>query len=105
MITNANERIAPIDERAAWTRIGIVSGLVACLVYAMSILVDMPRIRQVILGASFGPALVVASVALKHILEGRGCALSIELAEICNSLAGGTGHRRNHGTTGDQLFD
>ena len=87
MITNANERIAPIDEGAAWTRIGIVSGLFLFRL-PMLILVDLPSIPQVILGASFGPALVVASVALKHILEGRRSAPSIELAAICNSLAG-----------------
>ena len=71
-----------------WMKIGIVSGIVACLVYPVLILVTLPRIPQVVLGASFGPALAVASVALRRVLEARRRAPSLELAAISNSLAG-----------------
>jgi hypothetical protein len=52
------------------------------------VFVSLPRTPQVLLGASFGPALAVASVALVHILQARRRAPSLELAAICNALAG-----------------
>jgi len=76
------------DELRAWTRIGIGAGLVACFAYPSMILIALPRIPQVMLAASFGPALAVASVSLAHILRARRRAPSIELAAICNCLAG-----------------
>ncbi len=72
----------------SWTRIGIGAGIVACFVYPIMTLVDLPRIPQIILGASFGPALVVASVALTQILQARRKAPTIKLAAIFNSGAG-----------------
>lgn len=79
---------SPDDEMASWTRIGIVSGFVACFVYPIMVLVSLPRIPQLILGVSFGPALAVASIALAHVLQARRRAPSLELAGIFNSLAG-----------------
>jgi|SRR5512134_3128570 hypothetical protein len=76
------------DESVTWTRIGIASGLLACFAYPLMVYVPLPRIAQVVLGASFGPSLAVASVALAHILQERRRAPSVELAAICNSLAG-----------------
>ena len=76
------------DELASWTRIGIASGSLACFAYPLMVYVPLPRIAQVIFGASFGPALAMASVALAHILHARRRAPSVELAAICNSLAG-----------------
>jgi hypothetical protein len=76
------------NELASWTRISIASGFLACFVYPLMVYVPLPRIAQVIFGASFGPALAVASVALARILQARRRAPSAELAGICNSLAG-----------------
>ena len=76
------------DELAGWTRIAIVSGFLACFVYPLAVYVPLPRIAQVALGASFGPSLAVASVALAHILRMYRRTPSVELAAICNSLAG-----------------
>jgi hypothetical protein len=76
------------DELAGWTRIGIASGFLACFAYPLMVYVPLPRISQVVFGASFGPALAVASVALAHILQARRRTASVELAGICNSLAG-----------------
>lgn len=76
------------DELAGWTRIGIASGFLACFVYPIMVLVSLPRIAQVIIGGSFGPALAVASVALAHIMRAHRRTPSLELAGICNSLAG-----------------
>ena len=72
----------------SWVRIGIISGIVACIAYPIMTLVHLPRIPQLILGASFGPALVIASVALTHILQARRNKPTIKLAGIFNSLAG-----------------
>jgi hypothetical protein len=76
------------DELARWTRIGIASGFLACFVYPIMTLMSLPRIPQLILGASFGPALAVASIALAHILRAHRRTPSLELAAIFNSLAG-----------------
>jgi hypothetical protein len=76
------------QDLVGWTRIGIASGLVACVVYPIMTLVSVPRIPQLMLGASFGPALAAASVALARVLQARRRAPSLELAAIFNSLAG-----------------
>lgn len=88
MIENAQEDKSGRGALNTWIKIGIASGLLACLVYPVLILASLPRIPQVILGASFGPALVVASVALRHVLESRRRTASLELAAISNTLAG-----------------
>jgi len=75
-------------ELASWTKIGIASGLLACFVYPIMAFVSMPRIPQLMLGATFGPALAAASVALAHVMQARRRAPSLELAAIFNSLAG-----------------
>ncbi len=88
MIENVQEDKLGRGVLNTWIKIGIASGLLACLVYPVLILASLPRIPQVILGASFGPALVVASVALRHVLESRRRTASLELAAISNTLAG-----------------
>lgn len=76
------------DSLTAWAQVGIATGIVACSVYPIMILVSLPRIPQLVLGGSFGPALAVASIALAHVLAARRQAISLELAAIMNSLAG-----------------
>jgi hypothetical protein len=71
-----------------WTRIGIGAGLVACIVYPIMTLVSIPRIPQLILGASFGPAFVAASVALMQVLAFHRRVPSLQLAAVFNALAG-----------------
>lgn len=88
MIENSPTDFLHDDELASWTKIGIASGFLACFAYPVIVFVSLPRIPQVLLGASFGPALVVASVALAHILRAHRRAPSLELAAICNALAG-----------------
>lgn len=58
------------------------------IVYPVLIFVSLPRIPQVVLGASFGPALAVASVALWHALGSHRRTPSAELAAMSNVLAG-----------------
>ncbi len=77
-----------VDNIKSWTRIGIAAGIIACIVYPVMTLVDLPRIPQLILGASFGPALAIASIALSQILQVRRYTPTIKLAPIFNSLAG-----------------
>jgi hypothetical protein len=63
MEEHARTTMSDDDDLASWTRIGIAAGFVAVIVYPILIFASLPRIPQVALGASFGPALVVASVA------------------------------------------
>lgn len=78
-----------VDEVVRWKTIGIVAGSVAVVVYPILIFVSLPRIPQVVLGASFGPALAVASIALWHVLKAHRRTPSSELAAMSNVLAGG----------------
>jgi uncharacterized membrane protein YvlD (DUF360 family) len=88
MVEKSPTGISYDDELRSWKKIGIVAGFLACLVYPIMILVSLPRVPQVVLGASFGPALAVASVALAHILQARRRTPSLQLAGIFNCLAG-----------------
>ena len=72
----------------SWVKIGITAGIIACIVYPVMTLVDLPRIPQLICGASFGPALAISSIALTQILQARRINPTIKLAGILNSLAG-----------------
>lgn len=71
-----------------WTRIGIISGFLACAVYPVMTLVSLPRLPQLILGSSFGPFLIIASVALSHIMLAHHRRPTLQLAAIFNGLAG-----------------
>ena len=71
-----------------WIRIAAISGIIACIVYPIMIYVDMPHIPQLILGASFGPALAFASIGLYKILKMQEKSISNEVAVISNILAG-----------------
>jgi hypothetical protein len=88
MAGKAPTSISRDEELVSWTWIGIAAGFLACFVYPIMILVSLPRIPQLILGASFGPALAAASIALAHVLQARRPAPSIEMAAVFNSLAG-----------------
>lgn len=76
------------DNIKSWVKIGIIAGIIACCVYPVMTLVSVPRIPQLILGGSFGPALAIASIALAYILQSRSNKPTIKLAAILNSLAG-----------------
>ena len=88
MVNKLSPDVTSKDELASWAKIGITSGLLACFTYPIAVFVPLPRIPQVLVGAAFGPALVVASVALAHIMHARRRTPSLELAAICNALAG-----------------
>jgi len=76
------------EELAGWRRIAIAAGLAACISYPLMVYVPLPRFAQVALGATFGPALALASLSLAHVLQAHRRAPSIELAGISNALAG-----------------
>ena len=88
IIENSSTGFSHDSELANWTKIGIASGFLACIAHPLMVFVYLPRIPQVLLGASFGPALAVASVAQAHVLQARRYTPSLELAAICNALAG-----------------
>jgi hypothetical protein len=88
MKAKESTKITYDDELMSWARIGIVAGFLACFSYPIMIFVSLPRIPQVLLGASFGPALAVASISLAHVLQARRRAPTLELAGISNALAG-----------------
>jgi len=53
----------------AWLNTGIIAGAIACIVYPLAIFVPITNHQfTLIVGASFGPALAIASIALGKIL-------------------------------------
>ena len=88
MLTNPDIINPHESEIKSWTRIGIISGFLACVVYPVMTLVSLPRIPQLILGGSFGPFLATASVALSNIMLARHRRPTLQLAAIFNALAG-----------------
>jgi hypothetical protein len=71
-----------------WIRVAAFSGLFACIVYPIATNVPLPGILQLILGASFGPALAFASIGLYKILKLNKDSISIQAAVVSNILAG-----------------
>lgn len=88
MIEKTNMSNPQNENIKSWAKIGIASGILACIVYPVMILVSLPRIPQIILGGSFGPALAIASIALAYILLSPRNKPTIKLAAVFNSLAG-----------------
>lgn len=76
-----------IDEKmSSWIWIGIVAGLMACFTYPAMVFIPLPRMPQVLLGATFGPALAAASLALAHILKAHRPSPALDLAAVSNAL-------------------
>lgn len=71
-----------------WIRVAAFSGLWACIVYPVVTNVAMTLILQLILGASFGPALAFASIGLYKILKLNKDSVSVQAAMISNIIAG-----------------
>lgn len=72
-----------------WLYTGIVAGLIACISYPLAISVPLQNHQLIlILGASFGPALAIASFALGRILLQRHASVSAQLGALSNIIAG-----------------
>ena len=71
-----------------WVKIGIVTGLLTSLVYPLLIFVELPRLLTVVLAASFGPLLAIASVGLYQFMQLHKKSVSIQIAVVSNIIAG-----------------
>jgi hypothetical protein len=72
----------------AMIRTGIVSGLAACLIYPLLMLVSMPVALTATLIAGFGPALALASLGLGNLLRLDHDSFWARLAPVLNIIAG-----------------
>lgn len=71
-----------------WVRVGIGSGVLACVVYPLLVFIPMPRHLTVVLAAAFGPALAVASMGLYQFVKFHKDSVSAQIAVVSNILAG-----------------
>jgi hypothetical protein len=71
-----------------WTRVGIVTGFLACTVYPLLIAVPMPTQLTVLLAAAFGPLLGVASIGLYRFISVHRKTVSLQIATISTIIAG-----------------
>ena len=72
-----------------WINTGIIAGLIACISYPLAIFVPMPNHQlTLIVAGSFGPALIIASIALGKILLDRNGSIASQLGVVSNVIAG-----------------
>ena len=77
-----------IDFAVAWTKVGIVTGFLACIVYPLLIAVPMPTTVTVLLAAAFGPLLSVAGVGLYRFISVHRKTVSLQIATMSCIIAG-----------------
>jgi hypothetical protein len=68
--------------------VGVFAGLFACLAYALLVLAPLPQVATTTLAAFFGPALGVASLGLRCLLDLKTPLVSSALGSLLNALAG-----------------
>ncbi|MFI5251646.1 MAG: hypothetical protein ACHQQQ_04345 [Bacteroidota bacterium] len=71
-----------------WLRLGIISGLLACIVYPIIILAPLPKLLTVILAASFAPLLSLGCVGLFHIISLAHKSIAAQIGMVSNIIAG-----------------
>jgi hypothetical protein len=71
-----------------WVKVGIVSGLLATGIYPLLITVPMPLTLTVVLAASFGPLLSVASLGLYYFISAHRKTVTLQIAVVFNIIAG-----------------
>jgi len=69
-------------------QIGIFGGFFACLAYLLLAFVPLPKLATTALAALFGPALGLASIGLRRLLDWETPRVSSALAALSNALAG-----------------
>jgi hypothetical protein len=72
----------------SWTRVGIVTGFLACVIYPLIISVPMPTTLQVLLAGAFGPLLSIACIGLYYFMSLHRKTVSLQIATISNIIAG-----------------
>ncbi len=77
-----------IDLTRKWVLAGIICGILADIVYALSVGVSLPPRVAYPLFWSFGPLLVVAGVGLYHFLKWQRQSLSLQLGTLFLIIAG-----------------
>lgn len=76
-----------ISELSRWARLGIVAGFLACIIYPLLILAPLPDKVGVTLAALWGPMLMIASMALYHVLMSHRRTIAAKIAVVSNALA------------------
>jgi len=79
-------------------RVGIVAGFFTCLAYPLVVFVPLPKLATTALAACLGPALGVASLGLRRLLDLERPLVSSALGLLLNALAGGV-PSLGHGVT------
>jgi hypothetical protein len=71
-----------------WIKVGVVSGLLVSVIYPLMIFVPLPFHVALILAASAGPLLAIASIGLYHFVKIHSKTVSLQIAVLFNIIAG-----------------
>jgi hypothetical protein len=71
-----------------WSKVGIAAGLLASIIYPTLLLARLPIQATLVLAASFGPLLSVASIGLYKFLSLHKQTVSLQIGVIANIIAG-----------------
>lgn len=72
----------------SWARVGIVAGFLAVIAYPLLIALSLPATLALVLGASFGPLLSIASLGLYFVMAHHRKTVSLQIATLFNIIAG-----------------
>lgn len=85
------EQGQPVPQPAllvAWTRVGAACGLLAVLSYALISAAPLTSTQALVVACVFGPALMVASMGLYHVLRAYRHTVTLDLGLMANVAAG-----------------
>ncbi len=71
-----------------WVQVAVIAGLIASVDYPVMIVTagHVPRILTLILGATFGPSLAIASAGLYHFLKAERETVAAQIGAIANVI-------------------
>jgi hypothetical protein len=78
----------PSTTSVVWIRIGVSAALGVCLIYPLIIFLHLSKFALVVLAATMGPVLAIASLGLGKLLQLPRPSVAAQLAMIFNFAAG-----------------
>ncbi|MCK5055936.1 MAG: hypothetical protein KAT34_04730 [Candidatus Aminicenantes bacterium] len=72
----------------SWIKLGIISGLLASVIYPVLIFINLPKVFQVVLAMAWGPLLGISAVGGYYFFNLHRETISLKIATISQIIAG-----------------